>query len=152
MLLSNWCISTNYIAEKSIWLCGSSLHLIPFCWSVLSMDVSYEILSGFVLATTCPFAISNSFSVWRDSNKAKFVKTQILNTYIGLLCKGHILVNPHKWLLPLAEYSRCYNIFDTEIYLMIFHVRYICTTLFSNGKMEIFKSSGADTNYCSAWY
>ena len=42
--------------------------------------------------------------------KQNTLEMQIPDTFIGLLCKGHILVDPNNPLLSLAENSRCLHI------------------------------------------
>ena len=42
--------------------------------------------------------------------KQNTLEMQISDTFIGLLCKGHIVVDPNNPLLSLAKNSRCLHI------------------------------------------
>ena len=42
------------------------------CTPAASIDASPRILSSPVPATSCPFAINNSFAMWSAPNKAKY--------------------------------------------------------------------------------
>ena len=142
----------NYLLceRQALWFTST----VTLCRPALSIDVSPRILSIPAPATTCPFSINNSFSMWSAPNKVKYFGNAnsgyfhwiFLRVYIGwpkqstaVICWGFEVfifqVNvPHLLIMEKWNYS---------IVLGSAHVFFLHDT----SSMRVYSVVSADTKF-----